>query len=63
MFSGLVSKNVDSPFLNAFQKFVKDPEGATRKSENLTEAPDKPPPVLPGKTCHGYWVPNIRSVS
>lgn len=49
---GLVSKNVDSPFLTAFQKFVKDPEGAIRKSENLTEAPDKPPPILPGKKAY-----------
>eukprot|EP00092_Neocalanus_flemingeri_P012349 GFUD01013315.1.p1 GENE.GFUD01013315.1~~GFUD01013315.1.p1 ORF type:complete len:1215 (-),score=291.42 GFUD01013315.1:329-3973(-) len=49
---GLVRKNVDSPFLIAFQKFVKDPEGATRKIENLTEAPDKPPPILPGKKAY-----------
>jgi len=44
-------KNVESPFLNAFQKFMKDPEGA-KKNENLTEAPDKPPPILPGKKAY-----------
>jgi len=49
---GLVRKNVDSPFLIAFQKFVKDPEGTTRKIEDLTEAPDKPPPILPGKKAY-----------
>lgn len=47
-FSAFSFKNVESPFLNAFQKFMKDPEGA-KKNENLTEAPDKPPPILPGK--------------
>jgi len=49
---GLVLKNVDSPFLVSFQKFVKDPEGATRANEHLTEAPDKPPPILPGKKAY-----------
>lgn len=46
-------KPPESPFLMAFQKYLKDPEGAEKmKAEKLTEAPDKPPEILPGKKAY-----------
>jgi len=42
----LVRKNMDSPYLVTFHKFLKDPE--SMKRENLTDAPDKPPEPTPG---------------
>jgi len=52
---GMSGKPPESPFCLAFQKWMKDPEGAEKlkaEHQKMTEAPDKPPEILPGKKAY-----------